>query len=346
MNTIIYTNQVIFQSIYTLLVVIGIIAIFLVERMILKKEDLKKTFVFLIYIISLIFLFLGIGGILWIWNYNFSNYFSSIGTDVTTFIEASIGRIVGSLVTIFISLSITKISKMTLNKFGNKPGARQKRKKTIAKVTASMIKYLVSIIMILIVLGIWGFNVAPAIAGLGILGLVIGLGAQKFINDLITGFFIIFEQHFDVGDIVEIQGFKGEVTSIGLKTTKIRNWKGDVKIINNGDVSNLINFSKNLSTAVVEFGIAYKEDIQKTIDILTIELPKLKPLYPDIIEDPKVVGVIELANSSVNLRVIAKTVNEQHYAIERMLRLKIKEILDQNGIEIPFPQVVVHQSKS
>jgi small conductance mechanosensitive channel len=346
MNIIILTNQVIFQSIYTLLVVVAIIAIFLLERAILKKEDLKKAFVFFIYIISLIFLFLGVGGILWIWNYNFSSYFESIGTDIVAFIEGSIGKIVGSLVTIFISLSITKISKMTLNKFGNKPGTRQKRKKTIAKVTASMIKYLVSIIMILIVLGIWGFNVAPAIAGLGILGLVIGLGAQKFINDLITGFFIIFEQHFDVGDIVEIQGFKGEVTSIGLKTTKIRNWKGDVKIINNGDVSNLINFSKNLSTAVVDFGIAYKEDVQKTIDLLTIELPKLKQLYPEIIEDPKVVGVIELANSSVNLRVIAKTMNEQHYAIERMLRLKIKEILDQNGIEIPFPQVVVHQGKS
>jgi small conductance mechanosensitive channel len=219
----------------------------------------------------------------------------------------------------------------------------KKRKRTIAKVTNSIIKYCVGILMILIVLSIWGVNVAPALAGLGILGLVIGLGAQRFINDLISGFFIVFEHHFDVGDKIEVQGFKGEVTSIGLKTTKIKNWKGEIKIVNNGEISTLINFSRNPSVAVVEFGIAYKENIQQTIDLLNFELPKLRLDFPMIIEDPKILGTIDLASSSVNLRAIAKTLNEEHYAVERAMRQRIKEILDEHGIEIPFPQVVIHQ---
>ena len=145
-----------------------------------------------------------------------------------------------------------------------------------------------------------------------------------------------------MGDTIEVKGFKGIVTDIGLKTTKIRNWKGEVKILSNGDINDITNYSRNPSVAVVEFGIAYKEDVQKTMDILTLELPKIREKFEQIIEDPVVMGVTALDNSSVNLRVIAKTMTEQHYAVERGIRKFIKEILDANGIEIPFPQVVVH----
>jgi small-conductance mechanosensitive channel len=339
-TTSLITNSLLTLSILTLLIVI-----FFVERKLLKREEkLKTILIVLVFILSFILLIAGILGILFIWDYDFSTYFNTFGQDLLSFIEQSVGNVISSILVIFISLMIIKISKTTLKKVGLKPGPLQKRKKTIGKVTASIIKYIVGLLMFLIVLAIWGINVAPALAGLGILGLVIGLGAQKFINDLISGFFIIFEQHFDVGDVIEVQGFKGEVTDIGLKTTRLRNWKGEVKILSNGEISTLINYSKNPSIAVVEFGIAYQEDIQKTIDILTVELPKMRLEFPMIIEDPKVVGVIGLNSSSVDLRVIAKTVNEQHYAIERELRKRIKLILNEHDIEIPFPQVVVHQA--
>jgi small conductance mechanosensitive channel len=143
-----------------------------------------------------------------------------------------------------------------------------------------------------------------------------------------------------------VKGFKGVVTDIGLKTTKIRNWKGEIKIYNNGDIGDITNFSLNPSIAVVEFGIAYEEDVQKTTEILTIELPKVRNLFEQIIEDPVVVGVTEIANSSVNIRVIAKTLNEQHYAVERGIRKFIKEILDSNEIKFAFPQIVVHNAQS
>ncbi|TNF06975.1 MAG: mechanosensitive ion channel family protein [Bacillota bacterium] len=344
MISTILTASVVLNAIITGMIVITLGIIFLLERKLLKREEsLKKTLIILIFIASFILLIAGIIGIMFIWNYDFSTYIQDMSGSILTFIEDSVGRIITTLLVIFVSLSIMKISKVTLNQVGKKEGPFKKRKRTIAKVTNSIIKYILGLLMILIVLSIWGVNVVPALAGLGILGLVIGLGAQKFINDLISGFFIIFEHHFDVGDIIDVQGFKGEVTSIGLKTTKVRNWKGEVKIVNNGEISTLINYSINPSVAIVDFGIAYKEDIKKTTDILNLELPKMRLEFPNIIEDPKVIGVINLAGSSVDLRVIAKTVNEQHYAIERAIRQRIKEILNEHNIEIPFPQIVIHQ---
>ncbi|MDI6453140.1 mechanosensitive ion channel family protein [Peloplasma aerotolerans] len=345
MNLTLFLNGVAINSMLTAAIVVGIVCLLIVERIILKKlEDIiKKWIVILVFLFSFALLIAGTFAILLIWGVEIMQYLQDSWYSIVTTLMNSVGKLVSSAIIIFISLLILKFSKMAFRTVGTKPGPMQRRKRTIAKVSTSIIKYLVGVITILIVLSVWGINVAPALAGLGIMGLVIGLGAQKFIHDLISGFFIVFEHHFDVGDVIEVQGFKGEVTSIGLKTTKLRNWKGDVKILSNGEISNLLNYSINPSTAVVEFGIAYQENMQQTIDLLNEELPKLRKDLPDIIEDPKVVGVINLNSSSVDMRVVAKTLNEKHYAVERELRKQIKIILDNNNIEIPFPQVVVNQ---
>lgn len=332
------------QSIITFGILIVFIILFLINRQLIEKykETINGKMVIASYILLFIILAGAIFGIFIIWGYSFQITWDEFLLDATAFFERSIGGILGTLATIFVSMLIYKVTKIAMFRVGKKESPSQRRKKTIAKVTVSIVKYFVGLLGILVILAIWGVNVLPALAGLGMMGLVIGLGAQKFINDLISGFFIIFEHHFDVGDTIEVKGFKGIVTDIGLKTTKIRNWKGEVKILSNGDINDITNFSRNPSTAVVEFGIAYKEDVQKTMDILTLELPKIREKFEQIIEDPVVMGVTALDNSSVNLRVIAKTMTEQHYAVERGIRKFVKEVLDANGIEIPFPQVVVH----
>ncbi len=330
------------------LIVALLLFLFLIQRKLVKKyqENIKQWKILLIYLADLILFFCALVGILFLWEFDFSVFTTNFLANLETLFVTNIGSFIGTIVIMFAYFAITKVAKLAFLRVGTKQGPTQKRKKTIAKVTQSIIKYVVGIIAILGALALWGVNVLPALAGLGIAGLVIGFGAQKFINDLISGFFIIFEQHFDVGDIIEVDGFKGEVTDIGLKTTKIRNWKGEVKIFPNGSASPVTNFSRNPSTAIIEFGIAYKEDIEKTIAILRAELPKLKNEVAEIIEEPQVMGVIELANSGVNLRVIVKTMTEKHYAVERLTRQRIKEILDANNIEIPFPQVVVHKPKA
>jgi len=341
---------VLFQSmttnvLWTIGTVVILFVIFMLERSYLKRneETVGKVMLILVFITSFVLLAAGIGGILWVWGFDLATYFDVLGDDIILKLSQSVGAMVSSVVVLFVALFLLRISKLTSQRIIAKANAQQRRRKTVVRLIRSITKYIVWITAILVILSIWGLNVAPALAGLGIMGLVIGLGAQRFINDLISGFFIVFEQHFDVGDKIEVQGFKGEVIDIGLKTTKIRNWKGEIKIFSNGELSNLINFSKELSTALVEFGIAYGENMQSTIDMLNAELPKMKLEHPEIVEDPKVLGVVDLASSSVNMRVMAKTLNEQHYAVERAMRKRIKELLDEHGIEIPFPQVVVHQ---
>jgi len=339
--------SVAWNSVFTVFIALFILLLFFLESKWIKKREgtIQKTIIILMYIISFMLIILGLFLILFIWDFDFITYTTGMTDQFIVFFEESISRFVSTALVLFISLLILKISKVAFMHISSKAGTVQRRKQTITKVISSIVKYLVGILTFLIVLSIWGVNVLPALAGLGILGLVVGLGAQKFINDLISGFFIVFEHHFDVGDIIEVQGFKGAVIDIGLKTTKIKNWKGEIKILSNGEISNLINYSRDLSTAIVDVGIAYKEDIQKTIDLLNLELPKTKLLLKDIVEGPTVLGVMELSSSSITLRVTAKTLNEQHYAVERELRKTIKELLEFHHIEIPFPQIVIHQPK-
>ncbi|WP_025725225.1 mechanosensitive ion channel family protein [Acholeplasma granularum] len=341
------TASVQLNIVYTILVIVGVIVFWIIEKLLVKKyeENMNKFLLLIVYFVLFSVLIVAFGGILVIWNFDLSTYFKEMSLDTLTFIESSIGHIISSLVVIFILLFILKVAKTSLNRVGLKSSANQRRKRTIAKLTLSTIRYLLSILSILIILAIWGVNVVPALAGLGIAGLVIGLGAQKFINDLISGFFIVFEHHYDVGDTIEAGGFRGEVTEIGLKTTKLKNFKGEVKIIANGDVTTLINHSKLPSLALVEFGIAYSEDLQKVFNILNEELPKLQSQMPEIIETPSVTGVVELSGSSINIRVTAKTLNLQHFGVERALRKRIKELLDDNHIKFGLPQVVVHKTE-
>lgn len=282
---------------------------------------------------------------MFVWNFPFEDFFTTFWQDALAYILVQIGDIIISVIIILFVSLLLKIVKIILKKSALREGPNKKRRVTMLKVTNSLINYTVKIIALLVILSIWGVDVIPALAGLGILGLVVGLGAQSLIKDLIAGFFIIFEHHFDIDDVVEINGFKGRVIDIGLKTTKVQNWKNDIKIFANGTITDPINYSVADSVAVIEFGIAYGENIQKTIDIINAEMPKYKALIPELLEVPSVVGVTELANSSVNLRIVAKTLPESQYGVERKIRQGIKEILDQNGIEIPFPQIVVHEAK-
>ncbi|MCD4827524.1 MAG: mechanosensitive ion channel family protein [Acholeplasmataceae bacterium] len=347
MNFNIFLAQALTNSLLTAAIVAGIILVLFIEKKLLKNEDhINRWFVAIVYFFTFVALIASILGIFSIWGYDLAGYIETTLDNLALGLSENLGRIISSTVIIVIAFFVMKFSKIAFKRIGLKEGRAQRRRKTVGKLLSSVTRYTVGIIAIISVLSVWGFNVGPALAGLGIMGLVIGLGAQKFINDLIAGFFIIFEQHYDVEDVVEAQGFKGVVTDIGLKTTKIRNWKGDVKILANGDMTNITNYSRNLSVAIVEFGVAYKENIGKVLELLTENLPKFKALNPVIIEEPVVSGVIALNSSSVDIRVIAKTLNEQHYAVERSLRKFIKDLLDENGIEIPFPQVVVHQPKA
>lgn len=263
--------------------------------------------------------------------------------EIKEWIETNLWRLVLSVIAVLVATILILIMKVITARV--KKG-KNKRRYTVIKLVESIIKYLVILIDFFVLLGIWGINVTAALAGVGIVGLVVGLGAQDLIKDLIAGIGIVMDDQYDVDEVVEINGFKGKVTEIGLRTTRLINASGEIRIIRNGSISDLSNFSRTFSVAVALIDISYDEDIDKVIKVLDDNLPSLKENYPQIIEGPVVVGVDALADSSVTIRVTAKTNPEDHYAVQRALLKYTKELFEENNIDMPYPQVVVHGVKN
>jgi len=216
-----------------------------------------------------------------------------------------------------------------------------KRGHTIIKLINSFIKYIIAIGAILLILSAFGVDAKTLLASAGILGLVIGLGAQSLIADIIAGVFIVFEGDFEVGDIVVVDSWRGTVSEIGIRTTKIIDWGGNVKVINNSQIASIVNQTKELSIAVCRVGIEYGKSIREVEGVIRDNIGKIKDNIPEIIEGPFYKGVDELADSSVNLLFMAKCKEEDIYGVQRAMNREIKIMFDENNINIPFPQVTI-----
>ena len=245
---------------------------------------------------------------------------------------------------IFIGILVNKIIRITIFKSlrVSKKGARAE---TVARLISNVSRYAVWFIVLIVILAELDIDITPFIASAGVVGLAIGFGAQEIVRDFISGFFIIFDGEFNIGDVVESDGFKGNVKTIGLRTTVLVNWKGETKIINNGNLGNIINYSTNKSVAIVDFGVSYDTDLEKVSELMKTFVDEVEGKYEDIVEKPVFLGVTELAGSSINLRIIAKTNTLKHFQVERNIRKDIVKYLGENDIEIPFPQVVVHNAQ-
>lgn len=191
-----------------------------------------------------------------------------------------------------------------------------------------------------------GVNVGTIFASVGIVALIIGFGAQSLVEDLVTGIFLLFEDHFNVGDIVEINSFRGSVESIGIRTTTIRDVGGNLKIINNSDLRNILNRSAEDSMAVTEVSVSYDTDIEKLEKVIEDLLPEMKKNYPSLfLKTPEYLGIQELGESGLLLKFVAKVNEKNVFGAPRVMNREIKIAFDKNGIEIPYNQIVVHDAK-
>lgn len=213
--------------------------------------------------------------------------------------------------------------------------------KTVSKLVSSAIKYGTSIAVLFIILSDWGVPVEAQLTTAGILALIIGLGAQSLISDIIAGINIVFESEFHVGDIVLIDGFRGSVSEIGLTTTKIIDVSGNVKIINNSKIATVVNLSANSSVVVAEIGMDYGEDLRKVEEIIENNLGEIEKRNPVFIGRPVYLGVAALADSSVVLKFSARCEEGNRFAAERALNRELFLLFVDNGITIPFPQVTL-----
>ena len=217
----------------------------------------------------------------------------------------------------------------------------KKKSVTIYKLLSSLGKYFIWFIAIILILETFQVQTAPILASAGVLGIAIGFGAQKIVQDMISGFFILFEETFLVGEVVEISGFRGEVIEIGLRTTKLKSWDGTLKIYNNGDISAVSNFSRYPSLAIIDFQVAYETNLKDLPGIMDEFIQEFS--HPSSTETLQFLGVTELADSGITCRIIGKTKPNDQFGLTRDVRLALKEFLDQKGINIPYPHIIIQQ---
>ena len=218
-----------------------------------------------------------------------------------------------------------------------------KERITAVKLIKSLTKYLIFIVAILLCLRAWGVDTTTLIASAGILSLIIGLGAQSLIADIIAGLFMVFENDFEVGDIVVIDGWRGTVTEIGMRTTKLIDYRGNIKIVNNSKISTVINQSKKTSVALCYIGVEYGDDLSRIELVIRDNIDRVRDHIPQIINGPFYKGVDSLGESSVNLLFMADCKEEDLFIVQRAMNREWKIVFDENHINIPFPQVTVSQ---
>ena len=220
------------------------------------------------------------------------------------------------------------------------------RAKSVLSIVSSMLKYITAIVILCWGLSILGCNVSTIVASVGILALVIGFSAESLIADVVTGTFMLFENQYNVGDIVEVNGFRGTVTSIGIRTTCITDPGGNVKIVNNSAMQNILNRSDKMSRAVSDIAVPYPTDLEK----LESQLPKLMDeilaAHTDVMKEaPRYLGVQELADSAVVLRFVVNVDEKDIYSGARLLNHDLLLGFRKLGVECPYPQMDVHLDK-
>ena len=219
----------------------------------------------------------------------------------------------------------------------------ESRVNTLESLMSSAIKYVIYFIAGTTLLHTAGVQVGALLATAGVGGLALGFGAQNLVRDVITGFFILFENQFSVGDFVEVDGSGGIVEEMALRITKVRDFNGDLHIVPNGAITHVVNKSSGKMRSWVNISIAYEEDIERALEALRRESEALALRDERILEGPIVLGVTDLGDSEVVLSVLAKTLPMEQWAVEREMRKAYKLAFDREGIEIPYPRRVVYQ---
>ncbi len=251
---------------------------------------------------------------------------------------ALVPKIIQAIRVISIVLLITTVVLAILNRVFRK----NQRQITVIRLINSIVKCVVAIILVIAVLAIWGINTTALITGAGVVTLIVGLGMQSLISDVVAGLFIVFENEFNVGDIITIGDFRGTVVSIGIRTTKLEAL-GNIKIVNNSDIRGVLNQTIKPSTAKSLIDIEYGESLQRVEEVIQSKLPDVK--IEGVLGEISYDGVATLGASGVTLQFTAQCNEGDIFAIQREMNKQLKLMFDENGVGIPFNQLVVHLEK-
>ena len=247
-----------------------------------------------------------------------------------------------SLIFIFMAITLIFLATFITHLFDSK----SRKAKTISSLVRSLIKYVIIIALICIILVLWGVDVIGIVAGVGVLTLIIGLGCQSLIQDVISGIFIVFDDYFAVGDTVIIDGFRGTIIDVGLKTTKLQDFGGNIKSITNSSIVTVVNMSRLRSVASVTLSVSYNEDVERVEALIIQEVEALKEKVPNIIEGPWYKGIDNVSASSIDFLVIAFTMEDNRFQVTRDMKREFYLLFKKNDIQIPYTQVTVNPEDS
>lgn len=272
---------------------------------------------------------------------NIANWMKSNIWDVNKTlisIKSHIPVLINSLIYIVLVYAVCKIIRIIFSVKMKKSN----KAKTVFSLLDGFVKYACAIAIIILILKACGVDTTALVASVGVLTLVVGLGAQPLIADIIAGIFIIFEDEYHVGEIVTINDFRGEVIEIGIRSTKLLDAAGNIKIINNSAIGDVINLSRELSLAVVDCDFPYDVPIEYVEKILKDNFDDIAKNIPAIKEGPYYKGVCMYKDSNVTIKIVAKCIEADRFQVERDMNREYRRLLKENNIDIAYPQVVIN----
>ena len=246
----------------------------------------------------------------------------------------------------FLSYQILKIIiRSFLNKKTMKKRHHQKRAETISTLILNIIKYLIAVFVILGIMSNFGLDIKALIAGLGIFSAIAALAFQDIAKDFLAGITIIGEDQYEIGDTIEINGFLGEVIFIGLRSTRIRDYKGATMIINNHNITSVINYNLHPSLAEVDVPISREEDPEKVEKVFQTLSKELKGKISKAKGDLEILGVNNITDQAMVYRLVMKVAATEQYQIQRILLKEIRNALEKNHIKVPKQKIEVTDGK-
>ncbi len=258
--------------------------------------------------------------------------------DLPNWLSVSIEIAVLLVVSMIFYIVLSQIFKRSLAKLS--PSVKDyNRKITAGNLFISSLKYFVVVIVVVGILVICGVEVGAIITGAGLLSIAIGFGAQSLVNDVISGFFIFFEKQYDVGDVVLVEGFTGEVISLGFKSTVLQNWLGDVFVIGNGKISSVTNFSQANSMAIVKVKVEPTTDFNKLQQVIEDALKAVVSDYDYFVGYPEYKGVNAISSSGIQVLVTAQTQPMRHFEAERVIKKALLDLFESEQIKFSCPTI-------
>jgi small conductance mechanosensitive channel len=217
---------------------------------------------------------------------------------------------------------------------------RIQRARTIGSVLKSLASFVVFGLAVIYILQVLDIQVAPVLASAGVLGVAVAFGAQNLVRDFLSGMFMLVEDQYGVGDVVDLGEASGTVEAVGLRVTTLRDINGTVWYVRNGEILRVGNSSQGFAVAVVDFPISHTSDVQKAIEVATqvaIEATAREPLSKDVLDPPEMLGVDQITSDTITLRVTTKVRPGRQWSVQRRLRAEIKRAYDNEDIEPPYP---------